>query len=50
MGGSSKDGFHVLMADGSVQFLSRDLDEKTLRALITRAGGEAVAPGLDRRQ
>jgi uncharacterized protein (TIGR03067 family)/prepilin-type processing-associated H-X9-DG protein len=40
MGGPS--GFNVAFFDGSVRFLPRDFDEKTLRALISRAGGEKV--------
>jgi hypothetical protein len=31
---------HILMADGSVQFLSENVDPKTLRFLATPAGGE----------
>jgi prepilin-type processing-associated H-X9-DG protein len=39
----SVDGFNVLMADGSVRFLRKArLPERTLRALITRDGGERV--------
>jgi hypothetical protein len=42
-GGKASDTFLVAFADGSVKELRRDkLDEKTLRALITRQGGEAV--------
>ena len=33
-------GMHILMADGSVQFLSENVDPKTLRFLATPAGGE----------
>ena len=32
----------VLIADGSVQFLSESLDAASLRALVTRSGGEVV--------
>ena len=35
-------GFNALFGDGSVQFLSNTTDEKVLRALITRDGGEVV--------
>jgi prepilin-type processing-associated H-X9-DG protein len=35
-------GFHVLMADGSVRFVSQNIDEDTLEALATRAGGEDI--------
>jgi len=37
-------GFNALYADGSVRFVPSTTDPKTFRALITRAGGEAV-PG-----
>ena len=37
-----RDGFHVAFIDGSVSFLSKEIDADTLRALITRAGGENV--------
>jgi prepilin-type processing-associated H-X9-DG protein len=35
-------GTHVLMADGSVQFLSQGTDEQTLRALITATAGDSA--------
>lgn len=35
-------GFHVLMADGSVRFVSQNISPDTLEALATRAGAEAV--------
>src|SRR5581483_3420057 len=35
-------GFHALFCDGTVRFVHQDIDEKTLRALITPGGGEAV--------
>jgi len=37
-----KKGFNVLMADGSGRWFSPDLDEKTIRAMITWNGGEQV--------
>ena len=37
-------GFMVLLADGSVRTLPPTVDEKTLRALITRNGGEEIDP------
>jgi RNA polymerase sigma factor (sigma-70 family) len=40
LGGQFKDGFHVASADGAVFFAPRTFNEKTLRALITIAGGE----------
>lgn len=36
------EGFHALFADGSVHFLSKDLDDTALRAAITRAGNEPL--------
>jgi len=41
-GGVFKDGFHAAFADGSVRFIKKDTDEKLIRALITKAGGEKV--------
>jgi len=35
-------GVNVLISDGSVRFLSETIDTRTLEALITKAGGEAV--------
>jgi prepilin-type N-terminal cleavage/methylation domain-containing protein len=35
-------GAHVLMGDGSVRFLSENLDYRTLRALVTPSGAEVV--------
>jgi hypothetical protein len=35
-------GAAALMGDGKVRFLKKDISECTLRALITRNGGEAV--------
>ena len=35
-----KKGFHVMMADGSTRWFTADIDEKTLRAMITWNGGE----------
>jgi prepilin-type processing-associated H-X9-DG protein len=42
LGGMFKDGMNVLMCDASVQWLRRDLDAVSLRAIITIAGGEVV--------
>jgi prepilin-type processing-associated H-X9-DG protein len=39
-----KNGFNVLMGDGSVRFLKEDIDPQTFRALVTRAGNEPVSP------
>lgn len=38
-----ENGVHVQMADGSVQFLSRDTDPRVLAALATPADGDSVA-------
>ncbi len=35
-------GCHVLLADGSVRFVSQNIDADTLEKLATRAGGEIV--------
>jgi prepilin-type processing-associated H-X9-DG protein len=35
-------GFNVAFADGSARFVRQDVDEATLRALITRNGGEKI--------
>jgi hypothetical protein len=42
LGGLFREGFHIALADGSVRFLSRKFDEKTLRAAITPSGGEVI--------
>jgi hypothetical protein len=43
LGGFFKGGYHVGGTDSSVHFLPEGTDEKTLRALVTRAGREPVA-------
>lgn len=42
IGGPFRGGFNAGFADGSVQFLSEDIDPKVLEALATMRGGEAV--------
>jgi hypothetical protein len=42
LGGFFKGGFHVLLADATVQFLPSTISEKDLRALISKDGGEFV--------
>jgi hypothetical protein len=42
LGGLFKDGFHAAMMDGKVVFISRQIDENSLRALITASGGEVI--------
>lgn len=44
LGGMFKEGFNVLMADGSVRFVKRTVSDKTLRGAITPAGGEVLGP------
>lgn len=39
------DGFRACIADGSVRFIKKDIDQARLRAAITRNGGEKI--GLD---
>jgi hypothetical protein len=39
---SSRPGFNAAFADGKVRFIRGDTDERTIRALITRNGGEKV--------
>jgi RNA polymerase sigma factor (sigma-70 family) len=43
MGGSMRDGFAALFADGRVRLLDRRLDERILRCLITPSGGEIIS-------
>jgi hypothetical protein len=42
LGGLFPEGFHVVLADGSVRFIGRKLDEKMLHAAITPSGGEVL--------
>ena len=42
LGGFFPNGSNVAFADGSVRFLTTTVAEATLRALITRSGGEAI--------
>lgn len=42
LGGHHKEGFLAGFADGSVRLISKSVDEKVLRALFTKAGGEVV--------
>jgi hypothetical protein len=42
LGGLFPEGFHILLADGSVRYLGPKVREKDLRALITPAGGEVI--------
>ncbi len=47
LGGTHYGGANVLMADGSVKFVSESVDPKILEALSTIAGGEAVPADHD---
>jgi RNA polymerase sigma-70 factor (ECF subfamily) len=42
LGGQFQDGFYLALCDGSVRFVRTPINEQTLRALITRNGGEPV--------
>jgi hypothetical protein len=42
LGGLFPEIFYAALCDGSVQGLKKKLDEQTLRALITRNGGEVI--------
>jgi hypothetical protein len=44
VGGHFPGGFNAALCDGSVHFISDKIDEATLRALITIAGGEVIGP------
>lgn len=41
-GGYSEEGYNVVFGDGSVRFLSKNIDEKMLRMLLTPRGGEVI--------
>jgi hypothetical protein len=43
LGAMFEAGFHALLADGSVRFIARSIEPKTLKALITRAGDEVIS-------
>jgi hypothetical protein len=42
VGGLFREGFHIALVDGSTRFIDRKIDARTLRALITPAGGEKI--------
>jgi len=44
LGGIFPQGFHILFVDGSVRFVSHDVDQRVLRALITPAAGDTLEP------
>lgn len=39
-------GMHILLADGSVHFISEDIDPEVVEALATKAGGEIINDGF----
>ena len=41
-GGDTPDGCNVLFADGSVRFISKDIDPEVFESLATMAGGEII--------
>src|SRR6202035_2688673 len=45
--GVSPDGFHVLLAEGSVRFVRSTISEQTLRRAITRNDGEPLGSDWD---
>jgi hypothetical protein len=42
IGGITRGGVQVLLADGSVRFISENIDPSVMEALVTIQGGEAV--------
>jgi prepilin-type processing-associated H-X9-DG protein len=44
LGGHFPGGFNVGMCDGSVRFISNKISKETLKAAITRNGGEVLGP------
>jgi hypothetical protein len=42
LGGIHEGGFYAALLDASVHFLPDDIEEATLDALMTKAGGEVV--------
>jgi hypothetical protein len=42
LGGLFPDGFYAAFFDGNVRFIPRGTDEKLIRAMITRNGGETI--------
>lgn len=43
MGNTHVNGFHVLMSDGAVKFITKNIDQDVFRALFTKAGREPIA-------
>jgi hypothetical protein len=38
----NRQGFHVALADGTVQFIDQDIDPEDFLAMLTATGGERV--------
>lgn len=47
LGGWQKGGYSVLLCDGSVRFISENIDERIMRLLITKGDGHPI-PDFDR--
>lgn len=47
MGHIHQGGFHVLMSDGAVIFITHSIEQNLFRALLTRDGKEEIAPQLN---
>ena len=43
LGGFTPDGFNALFGDGSVSYIKKSIAPMTLKALITRDGGEVIS-------
>jgi hypothetical protein len=44
LGGHQPGGFSIAFGDGSVRWVQQNIPEQTIRAMITRNGGEMVPP------
>lgn len=42
LGHPARNGFFALMADGTVRYIPKNTDEKLIRAMISRSGGEVI--------
>ena len=47
LGGIFPEGFHFALGDGAVRFCKSRFNERVLRAMITRNGGEPIVDKLD---
>jgi hypothetical protein len=48
MGHIHPGGFHILLSDGAVMFITHQMDQNVFRGLLTRGGGEDVGRWLGR--